>query len=134
MTGAARLDVEVRVDRRDCRGLGREDAVTTDAGQKSTRLEDVHDRRLEIGEVKRAAALALMFCFTNEKLASCGVDEVDATADEQHVRLLGMTAAHRVELLVHVIDGAEEERPVDAQQSKLRTFGSVRFDHGFEPP
>ena len=106
----------------------------SDAGKEAAPFEDAHDRRLEIGKVERTAALALMLGFANEKLAPGRIDEVDAAADKQHVLLLGMAGAHGIELLVYVIDRAEEERPVDAEQRELRTFRSVRFRHRFEAP
>ena len=48
------------------------------------------------------------------------VDEVDAAADEQQVADARPLGARGLELVAHVLDGAEEQRPVDAQHVELR--------------
>ena len=103
-----------------------------DLVEEAAALERAHARdgfRLQRCSV--GAGVAHVTRHLHQALAAGDVDEVDAAADEQDVRGLRTLAARGLELVAHVLDRAEEQRPVHAQDVELRA-ARRRIVHGRE--
>src|SRR5262249_9767282 len=118
-TRSAYGGIERRVDRRNRRLFGLAHVIAADRVDEAAAFEDLVDLRFQVGEPQRDARLAQPALLVTEQLGTGGIDEVDAAADQEHVPDGGSTSAGGVQFLAHVIDGAEEQRAVDAQDLEL---------------
>ena len=87
--------------------------------------QQVADGVLHEIEVQPAAQRAPAAGFAREQLGTGDVDHVDAAGDDQQVPLLVMLLVGAAECVLDVLDGAEEDRTVAAQDLELRALGKT---------
>ena len=121
-----RARIEPSIDRANRIVLRVEDAVATDEIEEAAALEHAAHRRLQVAQVEEAAGIAHEVGFLDEELGAGDIDEVDAAADQEDVTPLRCALARVVQLVAHVLDRTEEERPVDAQHRELRAHAAWR--------
>src|SRR5262249_2833307 len=88
-------------------------------------LEQYLDRVLHEPEIEAAPDSLAAQGFAAEKLRAGDVDDVDAARRDQQPLLPGIVAIDGVKRRLDVLDGAEEDRAVDAKHLELRTIGQI---------
>ena len=120
---AAYTGIEPRVEGADDIDALLEHVLLADVLQIAALAQQIAHRILHEVEVEPASHRAAALRLAREHLRAGHVDDVDAAGDDQQVFLAGVVVIDATERILDVLDGAEEDRAVDAQDLELRTVG-----------